>query len=61
MSNKKNNKIKIGVKCQCHGPAVPRPPSHLRRVQCKQCGMLFTTNRDEECKDSDICLNCRSP
>ncbi|MBI5460152.1 hypothetical protein [Methanobacterium sp.] len=60
MSNKRKSKKKLGVKCQCQDPAVARPPSLLRKVQCKKCGMFFTTNRDDERNDSDICLNCRS-
>ncbi|HII83736.1 MAG TPA: hypothetical protein HA271_02610 [Methanobacterium subterraneum] len=60
MSDKRKSKIKVGVKCQCQDHAVARPPSRLRKVQCKKCGMFFTTNRDDEHKDSNICLSCRS-
>jgi len=59
MSKKRKNKIKVGVKCQCQDPAVTRPPSRLRKVQCKKCGILFTTNRDKA-EDYDLCFKCRS-
>lgn len=59
MSKKRNSKIKVGVKCQCQDPAVARPPSRLRKVQCKKCGIFFTTNRDEA-EGYDLCFKCRS-
>ncbi|EKF86863.1 hypothetical protein [Methanobacterium formicicum] len=56
---KRKSKIKLGVTCQCKKPAVPRSSSVLRKVQCKKCGIIFSTNRDENSDEGDICFKCR--
>ncbi|MEN6329158.1 MAG: hypothetical protein ABFC91_02580 [Methanobacteriaceae archaeon] len=51
---KKKIRSQIAVTCQCQAPAVEKPPSILRRVQCIGCGKFFRTNRDV-----DICFSCQ--
>lgn len=57
---KKNNKIMVGVTCQCQEPAVARPPSILRKTQCKICGKIFQTNRDINNNALDLCFRCKT-
>lgn len=56
----KKNKVMVGVTCQCQEPAVARPPTHLRRTQCKVCGNVFKTNRESIPGKDDVCLNCKN-
>ncbi|MBI4814513.1 MAG: hypothetical protein HY802_09695 [Methanobacterium sp.] len=60
MSKKRKSRIKVGVTCQCQDPAVDRPTSHLTKVQCKKCGMIFRTNRDRDSESPDLCFKCRN-
>ncbi|HOI40795.1 MAG TPA: hypothetical protein PL168_08705 [Methanobacterium sp.] len=59
MKTKNNNKIMIGVSCQCQKPAISRPSSHLRKVQCQKCGKIFKTNRDLNHQGLYTCCKCR--
>ena len=45
MVKKRESNIKVGITCKCQDAAVARPPSLLRKVQCKKCGIFFRTNR----------------
>jgi formylmethanofuran dehydrogenase subunit E len=58
MAKKGKSKIKVGVSCQCQDPAVARPSSHLMKVQCKKCGLIFRTNRDRNSEGYDLCFKC---
>ncbi|HNR25870.1 MAG TPA: hypothetical protein PKI66_04040 [Methanobacteriaceae archaeon] len=51
---KKRIRSHTPVTCQCQPPAVERPPSILRSVQCPDCGKFFRTNRQV-----DHCFKCR--
>ncbi|WP_171899136.1 hypothetical protein [Methanobacterium congolense] len=51
LKSSKSKKM-VGVRCQCQERAVKRKKL-LRRVRCRRCGKLFTTNREEE-----ICFDC---
>lgn len=56
---KKENKVMVGVTCQCQDSAVTKPPTLLRKTQCKVCGKIFKTNRDPNKNGQDICFNCK--
>ncbi|MBF4475102.1 MULTISPECIES: hypothetical protein [Methanobacterium] len=58
MVKKRESNIKVGITCKCQDAAVARPPSLLRKVQCKKCGIFFRTNRAKD--GPDLCFNCRT-
>nr|WP_054858299.1 hypothetical protein [Methanobacterium formicicum] len=42
MVKKRESNIKVGITCKCQDAAVARPPSLLRKVQCKKMWYFFS-------------------